>query len=196
MGGAAVGTHVHGHGGHIQQQRRSYAQGHIRRGQGSRHERPISIIIHLSHFSLLFRSSTSAWRLPSPPSPSTAQPTSHSGRHQLQSVMRQTLHMSVALTMSVEGAHEAVEPTTMTMTSDEGHASRLHPTDQASSRASEQRTRRGKGPFVFPVSTTSSNSNNRCMAAFWMSWLLPSLVHLLLLIVFVVIGYQQQRLRP
>ncbi|EGD75348.1 hypothetical protein PTSG_06424 [Salpingoeca rosetta] len=104
-------------------------------------------------------------------SPSTAQPPSHSGRHQLQSGVMQTLHMSLALTKSVEEAHEAVEPTTMTMTSAGGPRIRLHPTDQASSRASEQRTRRGKGPFVFTVSTiNTSSSNSRCLAALWMNW--------------------------
>ncbi|EGD78598.1 hypothetical protein PTSG_11756 [Salpingoeca rosetta] len=137
LGGAAVDTHVHGHGGHIQPQRRSYVQGHIRGGEGSRHERPI-IIINLPHFFLLSRSSTSA---PQSPSPSTAQPTSHAGRHQLQSGVRQTLHMSVALMKSVEEAHEAVEPTTMmTMTSDEGPCIPLpsnRPTKQPSERAKD-----------------------------------------------------------
>ncbi|EGD80002.1 hypothetical protein PTSG_10278 [Salpingoeca rosetta] len=55
----------------------------------------------------------------SPSSPSTAQPPSHAGRHQPQSGVRQTLHMSLALMKSVGEANEAVEPTTMTMTSDE-----------------------------------------------------------------------------
>ncbi|EGD76378.1 hypothetical protein PTSG_01079 [Salpingoeca rosetta] len=55
----------------------------------------------------------------SPSPPSTAQPPSHAGSHQPQSGVRQTLHMSVALMKSVEEAHEAVEPTTMAMTSDE-----------------------------------------------------------------------------
>ncbi|EGD77633.1 hypothetical protein PTSG_08726 [Salpingoeca rosetta] len=58
----------------------------------------------------------------SPSSPSTAQPPSHSGRHQLQSGVRNTLHMSLALMKSVEEAHEAVEPATMTMMTSDGAA--------------------------------------------------------------------------
>ncbi|EGD80134.1 hypothetical protein PTSG_13102 [Salpingoeca rosetta] len=96
MGGAAVDTHIHGHGGHILSQRRSQSQ-------------------------------MSPQSPSSPPLPSTAQPPSHSGQHQLQSGVRHTLHMSVALMKS---------------------------------RASEQRTRRGKGPFVFTVSTVSTTNNS------------------------------------
>ncbi|EGD80403.1 hypothetical protein PTSG_11047 [Salpingoeca rosetta] len=62
---------------------------------------------------------------PPSPRPSTAQPPSHFGRHELQSGVRQTLHMSVALMKSVGEAHEAVAPTTMTMTSDEAAAAAM-----------------------------------------------------------------------
>ncbi|EGD74413.1 hypothetical protein PTSG_06423, partial [Salpingoeca rosetta] len=71
LGGAAVDTHVHGHGGHIQPQRRSYAQLSCHHHHPHHRHRP-----HSRHHT-----------------PADANPD-----------------------LAVEEVHEAVEPTTMTMT--------------------------------------------------------------------------------
>ncbi|EGD77423.1 hypothetical protein PTSG_12747 [Salpingoeca rosetta] len=67
------------------------------------------------------------------------------------------MHMSLALTKSVEEAHEAVEPTTMTMTSDGGPcipSPSNRPSKQPSERANGHGVARGCLFSPFPPSTT------------------------------------------
>ncbi|EGD79835.1 hypothetical protein PTSG_12999, partial [Salpingoeca rosetta] len=121
------------------------------------------------------------------------------GRHQLQSGVRNTLHMSVALTKSVEEAHEAVELTTMTMTSDEGeratemvmHPASIQPTKQPSERAKDTAWQGAVCFHRFHHQQQQQQLMCGCIVderAICLSSISTSLV--------VVTGHQQQRLLP
>ncbi|EGD81247.1 hypothetical protein PTSG_13164 [Salpingoeca rosetta] len=85
------------------------------------------------------------------------------GRHQPQSGVRQTLHISVALMKSVEEAHEAVEPTTMMKVRGPCIPSPSNRPSKAAERASKGHgVARGRlfSPFPPPATTATTTADD------------------------------------